>query len=173
LASGVSDKSSSLALAYSMTTSLSEDAAPLVILRQARPDDAEELSVLLSELGYPSGAESIARRISACANVPGLSIVVASMDGRVVGVVAVHCVPTLISDAALGRITALVVSNEVRGRGVGRQLVEEAEAFAREQGCERMELTSGDHRPGAHAFYVRLGYAVEARRFIKHGLGER
>jgi GNAT superfamily N-acetyltransferase len=158
---------------HPMIPSVFEDAAPVAILRPTRPTDAEELSVLLSELGYPSGAEAIARRISACAELPGLSIVVASMDERVVGVVAVHCVPTLISDAALGRITALVVSNEVRGRGVGRQLVEEAEAFAREQGCERMELTSGDHRPGAHAFYERLGYAVEARRFIKHGLDKR
>jgi len=156
-----------------MTTSLSEDAVPVVILRQARPEDAGELSVLLSELGYPSAAEAIARRISACADVPGLSIVVALRDERLVGVVAVHCVPTLISDAALGRITALVVSAEVRGRGVGRLLVKEAEAFAHQRGCERMELTSGDHRPGAHAFYERLGYAVEARRFIKHGLGER
>ncbi|MEK7953077.1 GNAT family N-acetyltransferase [Luteolibacter soli] len=156
-----------------MTPPASEDAAPAAILRPAGPRDAEELSVLLSELGYPSAPEAVVRRISACADVPGLSIVVATMDERIVGVVAVHCVPTLISDAALGRITALVVADEMRGRGIGRQLVEEAEAFARKQGCERMELTSGDHRPGAHAFYVRLGYAVEARRFIKHGLGER
>ena len=156
-----------------MTPSTSDHAAPVAVLRPARPNDAEELSVLLSELGYPSAAEAISRRISACEDVSGLSIVVALMDERVVGVVAVHCVPTLISDAALGRITALVVSTEVRGRGVGRLLVEEAEAFAHGRGCERMELTSGDHRPGAHAFYERLGYAVEARRFIKHGLGKR
>ena len=156
-----------------MTPSASDHATPLVVLRPAQPSDAEELSGLLSELGYPSAAEAIARRISACGEVPGLSIVVALLDERVVGVVAVHCVPTLISDAALGRITALVVSTKVRGRGVGRLLVEEAEAFAHRRGCERMELTSGDHRPGAHAFYERLGYAVEARRFIKHGLGKR
>ena len=156
-----------------MNDAMPEELTPLAILRPAQPSDAEELAVLLSELGYPSGAEAIARRISVCADLPGLSIVVASMDERVVGVVAVHCVPTLISDAALGRITALVVSTEVRGRGIGRLLVEEAEAFAHQQGCERMELTSGDHRPGAHAFYVRLGYAVDARRFIKHGLDRR
>lgn len=48
----------------------------------------------------------------------------------------------------------------------------EAEAFARRQGCERIELSSGDHRPDAHAFYERLGYAVECRRFIKRAPGD-
>ena len=94
----------------------------------------------------------------------------ASVNDRLVGVVSAHCVPSLISDAALGRITALVVSPAARGQGIGRQLMTAAEDFARGQGCERIELSSGDHRPAAHAFYERLGYAVECRRFIKHGL---
>ena len=153
-----------------MNPPVSDDPASGVILRPARPGDAAELAVLLTELGYPSSPEAIARRVAACADVPGTTILVALMDARMVGVVSVHCVPSLVFDAALGRITALVVSAAMRGRGIGRQLVAAAEDFARQQGCERIELTSGDHRPGAHAFYERLGYAVECRRFIKHGL---
>lgn len=144
-----------------------------VMLRPACPEDATELAGLLVELGYPSSPESIARRIAAFRDFPGTAILVASVDDRLVGVVSAHCVPSLISDAALGRITALVVSTAARGQGIGRRLVAAAEDFARQQGCERIELTSGDHRPGAHAFYERLGYAVEARRFIKHGLQDR
>ncbi len=79
------------------------------------------------------------------------------MDDHLVGVVSVHCVPSLISDSALGRITALVVSAAVRGRGIGRRLVVEAEAFARRQGCERIELSSGDHRTDAPFHQARAG----------------
>jgi GNAT superfamily N-acetyltransferase len=151
-----------------MSSRPSDDAAARVTLRPAGPGDATELSGLLAELGYPSSPEAVTRRIAACAVLPGVKVVVAAMDGRLAGVVSVHCVPSLVLDAALGRITALVVAAAARGCGIGRLLVEAAEAFAREQGCERIELTSGDHRPDAHAFYERLGYVVECRRFIKH-----
>lgn len=150
-----------------MNAPTSDDPAARVTLRPAGAGDSSELSGLLAELGYPSSPEAITRRIAACANLPGVKVVVAVLDGRLAGVVSVHSVPSLVLDAALGRITALVVSADARGCGIGRLLVEAAEAFAREQGCERIELTSGDHRPGAHAFYERLGYAVECRRFIK------
>jgi hypothetical protein len=45
-----------------------------------------------------------------------------------------------------------------------------AEAFAWKADCRRIEVTSGDHRPGAHVFYERLGYHIDERRFIKNGL---
>ncbi len=43
-----------------MIPPVSDDAAPEVILRPARPADAEELAGLLTELGYPASPESIA-----------------------------------------------------------------------------------------------------------------
>jgi hypothetical protein len=42
-----------------------------------------------------------------------------------------------------------------------------AEAFAWAAGCKRIEVTSGDHRPEAHAFYRAIGYVEDERRFIK------
>lgn len=65
----------------------SDDAAPLAILRPARPGDAVELAGLLAELGYPASPEAIARRISACADLSGTTIFVASVDDHPVGVV--------------------------------------------------------------------------------------
>jgi GNAT superfamily N-acetyltransferase len=67
----------------------------------------------------------------------------------------------------LARITALVVAATARGIGVGRALLAATEAYAWSTGCVRIEVTSGDHRPDAHAFYERLGYHVDERRFIK------
>jgi hypothetical protein len=48
------------------------------------------------------------------------------------------------------------------------QLVEQrTEKTTWAHGCIRVEVTSGDHRPDAHAFYERMGYKSDCRRFIK------
>jgi hypothetical protein len=46
----------------------------------------------------------------------------------------------------------------------------EAEDFAWDNGCVRIEITSGEHRAGAHAFYEAIGYKQDSRRFIKSKL---
>jgi GNAT superfamily N-acetyltransferase len=50
---------------------------------------------------------------------------------------------------------------------LGRRLVAEPEEFAWNNGCARIEITSGDHRPDAHGFYEAIGYFQDCRRFIK------
>jgi ribosomal protein S18 acetylase RimI-like enzyme len=57
-------------------------------------------------------------------------------------------------------IEVVWVSEEVRGQGLGRALVERAEVFAIEKGISLalLETTSWQARP----FYERLGYAVMA-----------
>ena len=69
--------------------------------------------------------------------------------------------------SALGRITSLVVDPGHRQCGIGRLLVAAVEEFGRAHGCIRFEVTSGDHRPEAHAFYEHLGYKLDCRRFVK------
>ncbi|KPL22156.1 MAG: hypothetical protein AMJ93_07880, partial [Anaerolineae bacterium SM23_84] len=52
----------------------------------------------------------------------------------------------------------LVVDSNWRGRGVGRALLEAAEAWALEGGSEVMYVRSRITRVDAHAFYKHLGY---------------
>jgi GNAT superfamily N-acetyltransferase len=65
------------------------------------------------------------------------------------------------------RITALVVHDGYRGRGVGTALAAAAEDAARAAGCARVEATSAIDRHDAHAFYERRGYRREAAHFLK------
>jgi GNAT superfamily N-acetyltransferase len=62
---------------------------------------------------------------------------------------------------------ALVVADCARRSGVGKRLVRSLEKLARDAGCVKMEVTSGAHREGAHAFYGELGYIEEPKRFVK------
>lgn len=140
----------------------------LVVARIARADDASSIAGLLTALGYPSPVARIERRIADSAASVDTVVFVAVSAQCVVGVISFHCIPLFHADGALGRITSLVVDPGHRQCGIGRLLVEAAEEFGRVQGCIRFEVTSGDHRPEAHAFYEHLGYQLNCRRFIKH-----
>jgi GNAT superfamily N-acetyltransferase len=55
-------------------------------------------------------------------------------------------------------IDLLAVTEEKRGRGLGRRLMEHAEAEARSRGCTRSYTTTYAHQ--ALEFYQRLGYQI-------------
>lgn len=72
--------------------------------------------------------------------------------------------------APLKNVLALAVDEKYRGLGVGRRLLEELEAWAKDKGCAGVRLVSGMDRLGAHAFYLRCGYIVrkEHKNFIRY-----
>jgi [ribosomal protein S5]-alanine N-acetyltransferase len=49
------------------------------------------------------------------------------------------------------------------GRGIGRRLMDEIEAWARETGARRLDLRVMVHNKRAVALYLRCGYAIEGR----------
>ncbi|MEU5873980.1 GNAT family N-acetyltransferase [Glycomyces sp. NPDC047369] len=134
-----------------------------MLIRKARKGDAEPLAVLLGQLGYPRDEAAVTARIAQWDEDASGAVLVAD-DGGVLGVVAVHVAPFFEREGAWGRIVALVVAEEARGRGAGARLVAAAEAFAAARGCVRMEVTSNDRRAGAHRFYEGRGYEDQAGR---------
>lgn len=55
-------------------------------------------------------------------------------------------------------VDLLLVGEALRGRGLGRVLIEQAEQIARERGCTRAYLTTFSFQ--ARGFYEKLGYRV-------------
>jgi GNAT superfamily N-acetyltransferase len=136
-------------------------------IRSAKVEDALQIARLLEQLGYPSESEIVRKKISLLSSGSADRIWVAEFQGKVVGLLAFHLTPLLHVSGSLGRMTALVVEENFRGKGIGRQLVETAERWAWERDCTRIEVTSGDQRVQAHQFYQDLGYTLEAKRFTK------
>lgn len=50
------------------------------------------------------------------------------------------------------------------GQGLGRQLLEEAERWARRQGLRRLELTVMRHNARALALYQKMGFEIEGTK---------
>jgi len=133
---------------------------PKLELRDARPSDAPRLVELIHELGHEIDEKQLRKNLAALKK-SGETPLIATLDKEVVGMCGVGCRVVIHRPAPLGRITALVVSKEAQGHGIGRKLVEAAEAWMRKKGCRLVEVTSNDRRTAAHAFYRHLGYAQD------------
>lgn len=92
---------------------------------------------------------------------PRNELVVAVQDGDVAGTFQLTFTPSL-SRGGAERMTieAVRVRADLRGRGVGRRMMEWALARGRERGARLAQLTSDRNRPEAHRFYESLGFTA-------------
>lgn len=135
-------------------------------IRDARLEDSPQIAGLLDQLGYPTDSSAVGARLERLAIV-GDRVFVADLDGRVVGLAHLQVSPALERERPAGKVGALVVDEEHRGRGVGRALVQAVEDDARLRGCALLFLTTRETRDDAHAFYERVGFEQTGRRYSR------
>ena len=92
---------------------------------------------------------------------------VATAGAGTVGLLALRLYETPPDPTMVARrrahLETLVVAKAARRRGIGRQLVAAAGAWARARGAVEMVLTTWAGNADADAFYERLGYRVLSR----------
>lgn len=140
-----------------------------VTLRPASSLDADRIAGLLTDEGYPAGASDIAERLERFVADRG-TVIVADLDGEVLGFIAVARLPRFEHGDWIARIVALVVEAGVRERGLGHLLMEAAETWAAERDCAFIEVTAGHHRPEARHLYESLGYDPTATAYLRKRL---
>jgi len=134
-------------------------------LRDATSDDAPAIATLLTELGYPTDAAAVPKRIASVVENGGAVLLAVASAGPPLGLMCLDRHFALHSAAPIAYITALVTSPAARRRGVGRALVAAAKQWALQQGCARISVTSAEHRADAHAFYPACGLPYTGKRF--------
>lgn len=65
-----------------------------------------------------------------------------------------------------GYLQSLMVTESMRGQGIGRRLAEAAHHWAKEHGATEMRLTTWEHPEGPQAFYEGLGYRTLRRTLV-------
>ena len=136
------------------------------MIRPAEPRDREALARLIRQLGSEASAAEVAERLAAM-HAEGPRVLVAELDGAVVGCLSTSTMRVLHRPAPVGRISMMVVDEALRSRGIGAALVRAAEEALAEQGCSMVEVTSHARRTEAHRFYERLGYEKTSVRLAK------
>lgn len=89
----------------------------------------------------------------------GNLLIVGLLKHRIVACYQLVLIPGLSAAAALrAQIEGVRVASDLRGQGIGAQLIADAEMRARAAGCRQMQLTTNRARTDAHRFYDRLGF---------------
>ncbi|MBO8157919.1 MAG: GNAT family N-acetyltransferase [Bacillaceae bacterium] len=140
-----------------------------VNIRTIRPGDFEQLPPLLSELGYPASPDEIKKRYQKILDNLLYHTFVAEQNREIIGLLGMHMELSYVNNQPAARIIAMVVSLQHRNKGIGKQLMNQAEKTARENNAYMIVLNSGNRpeRKGAHRFYEGLGFQGTATGFYK------
>lgn len=148
-----------------------------MIIRGAGPGDLEAVVSLLKEdvirevdeTDVPASAYAAAfAEISAEAH---QQLLVGERDGKVVATAQLTWVRQLSYVGGLMcQVESVRVRTELRGEGLGRELMQHVVAEARRRGAVRVELSTNSRRRRAQAFYRELGF-VDSHVGMKLYLG--
>lgn len=79
-------------------------------------------------------------------------------ENRIVGFCSVQTLISTAEGGPVGLVEDVVVADGWRSTGIGRRLLEGAEAWARRRGCTRLQLLADQTNAPALAFYAHLGW---------------
>ncbi|WP_055107838.1 GNAT family N-acetyltransferase [Paenibacillus ihumii] len=142
--------------------------APALVIRRSCSGDVDQMLPLMRQLKYPTTPSVLKERLGMLEDHPLLCSFVAELDGQLVGTTFLKQHQTHDMSNPVTQITAMVVDEKHRGTGIGRQLVEAAEVWAREQGSLQLVLSAGGERNMlAKSFYEHMGFICRGYRLSK------
>jgi len=136
------------------------------VIRTATKDDSESLYGLMRQL---SRYEFTREQFESCYryNLENYHVLVFEQNNHVCGcgILSIHYL--LHFSCKTAEIVEIIVDENARNRGIGRELLAALEQIAVGNGCVRIELDSGKHRMDAHRFYEREGFESTHFKFTK------
>ena len=136
-------------------------------VRRAETADAAALADLMTQLGYPTRASEMEMRMETISADKNYATFVAVSEGKVCGMIGTVARYSYEHNNQGAKIMALVVSDQMRGRGVGRALIAAAENDLAQRNIRRLAVNTHFRRTEAHEFYEKLGYTKNGFRLVK------
>lgn len=115
----------------------------------------------LGKLREEGGDSAYAQAFAAIAADPNQILAVAEAGGEVAGCFQLTFIPGLSRKGQWrGQIEAVRIRRDLRGKGIGREMMNWAIVLCREKGCGLVQLTTDKQRKDAHRFYESLGFTA-------------
>ncbi len=132
-----------------------------ILVRQAKVKDAPEIARLLDdfnrEFGEPTpGVEVLAATVRRLLAEGEITVLLAG--GEADGVAVLRFRPALWSEGLEAHLQELYVAPPLRGRGIGRALLERSIQLALEAGADGIDLNTGETDTAARALYESIGF---------------
>lgn len=137
----------------------------MTMIRMAKESDTSSLCDLFLQLGYKTHHEKIKTMLRE--ENKERCIVIAEIEKKVCGVIVINFIHPIHEEGKWCVISALIIDEYHRGKGIGHQLLAKAERIAINAGCTQIELASNERRIQAHKFYQNNGYSEVRKRFLK------
>lgn len=134
-----------------------------VAIRFGASEDLPFLVALYEQLnpGDPQAPhERLAAVLLEILSSPHFDLVVAELNGEIVGTCYLNVIPNLTRGASpYAVVENVVVTREFRDRGIGKAVVRFALARAWERGCYKAMLQTGSKSEAKHNFYRSCGFS--------------
>jgi ribosomal protein S18 acetylase RimI-like enzyme len=133
--------------------------------RDVTDDVVKAFERLLPQLSRSAPALD-ANGLRALAAWPGNRMLIARLDGEIVGTLTLVTFP--IPTGLRAWIEDVVVDSAARGHGVGAALTREAVRLAEADGARTVDLTSRPSREAANRLYERLGFQLRDSKVYRY-----
>lgn len=134
-----------------------------MIVREIAVDDIDSFILLAGQLGYEINRDHVKRRV--LGGKESEIVYVVESDSNVVGWIDCKMSQSYMLEPYC-EIAGLVVEENERSKGIGKQLLLAAEAWAREHGTRKMLVRSNVKRERAHNFYLGNGYQITKQSMV-------
>jgi len=138
-----------------------------VIVRAPEARDMEALADLMTQLGYETRTSEMQMRMETIMANKHYTTFVAVSGGEVCGMIGTRISYSYEHNSPGAAILALVISEKMRGRGVGEALIAAAENDLAQKNIRRLAVYTHFRRTRAHEFYEKRGYTKNGFRLVK------
>jgi GNAT superfamily N-acetyltransferase len=136
-------------------------------LRPMRLDDADKVSELCNQLGYPATVGEAKIRIAELLTMQYQTAFVALDDNQVVAWIYAFRSFSIESSPYV-EIGGLIVDENYRGKGAGKVLVEKAKEWALTHGIHELRVRTNIRRIESHKFYAAIGFKKTKEQKVYH-----
>ncbi len=140
-----------------------------MIIRLVKPPDYKELMHLYNLF---VGSDRYSRydndSFERVVHNPNNFVYIAEDKGNLIGFASFSIRDVIRYAKPIAELDELLVLEEYRKKGVGKQLMEKVETKAKERNCYRLFIESHYDHKAAHKFYESLGYTNYGYHFIKN-----
>lgn len=127
------------------------------ILTELKPENEEDIKQLALELTEDASTKNSPENLRKIISNHDYLAIAAFDEDKIIGIL-ILITYLLIEGEKKGWIEGLVVSENYRGQGIGRKLVEKVIEKAKGMGLKSLNLTSREKRIAANKLYQKMGF---------------